>query len=198
MLKFNISTKFVTAFALLLTVMAAMGTIAITKLSAVDAIAAEQRDRWLPAATALGELHAYTSQYRLRQDDMFNATSPGSVTRAQKLLRNARYALEGNLAEYEKFALLPQQKLQVSAIRTAWTNFIKVDDDLQARALNGDAAGVQAFHDSEGLDTFYALEDAISQLSKLTRKRPMKLPQKARQSTIRVAISRSRRSRSAL
>lgn len=161
MLTFNISTKFVTAFALLLTVMAAMGTLAISKLSAVDAIAVEQRDRWLPAAAALGELHAYTSQYRLKQDDLFSATSPEAMTRAQKLLRNARSALEGNLAEYEKFALLPQQKIQVDAIRNAWTNLTKIDDDLQKRALNGETARVQAIHESDGLDTFYAVEDAI-------------------------------------
>ena len=81
MFNFNISAKFIAAFALLLAVMGGMGLFAITKIGEVNAIAAEQRDRWMPAAATLGDIHAYTSQYRLKQDEMFGAPSAGAMAR---------------------------------------------------------------------------------------------------------------------
>ncbi len=161
MFKFNISAKFIAAFALLLAVMAGMGLFAIAKIGEVNAIAAEQRDRWIPAAATLGDIHAFTSQYRMKQDDMFDATSPEGTARGQKMLRNARNAIEGGLADYEKLAGSPEQKVALAAIREAWGIAIQQDEQMQGMAMAGDSTGAQAIHDAEALDTFYAVEDAI-------------------------------------
>ncbi|CAH0495635.1 methyl-accepting chemotaxis protein [Novosphingobium sp. CECT 9465] len=161
MFKFNISAKFIAAFALLLAVMGGMGLFAIIKIGEVNAIAAEQRDRWMPAAATLGDIHAYTSQYRLKQDEMFDAPSPEAVARSQKLLKNARVAIDGGLSDYEKLASTPEQKTALGAIREAWNTSIGQDDQMQSLALAGDSSAAQAIHNSEALDTFYALEDAI-------------------------------------
>jgi methyl-accepting chemotaxis protein len=161
MLKFNITAKFIAAFALLLAATAAMGLFAIAKLGEVNAIAAEQRTVWLPGAETLGDIHAYTSQYRLKQDEMFSAPSPDAVARSQKLLRNARNAIDGGLADYEKLVVSPEQKSAVAAMKQAWAAMLTQDETLQSMALAGDGAGAQAIHESEGLDTFYALEDTI-------------------------------------
>ena len=161
MFKFNISAKFIAAFALLLAVMGGMGLFAISKIGEVNAIAAEQRDRWIPAAATLGDIHAFTSQYRLKQDEMFNAGSPGGMERGQKMLKNARQAIEGGLADYEKLAITNEQKAALAAIREAWGTALQQDEQMQSMALAGDAAGAQTMHDAEGLDTFYTLEDAI-------------------------------------
>jgi methyl-accepting chemotaxis protein len=161
MFKFNISAKFIAAFALLLAVMGGMGLFAISKIGEVNTIAAEQRDRWIPAAGTLGDIHAYTSQYRLKQDEMFDATTPESAARGQKMLKNARIVIDGGLAEYEKLSVTPEQKAALTAIREAWGTAIQQDDQMQALALAGNGPAAQAMHDSEALDSFYALEDAI-------------------------------------
>jgi len=161
MFKFNISAKFIAAFALLLAVMGGMGLFAIAKIGQVNAIAAEQRDRWIPAAATLGDIHAYTSQYRLKQDEMFDAPSSEASARSQKLLKNARAVIDDGLGEYEKLTITPEQKAALIAIRDAWGNSIQQDDQMQGLALAGDSAGAQGIHNSEALDTFYALEDAI-------------------------------------
>ncbi len=161
MLKFNISAKIVAAFAILLTVMAAIGILAITRTGEVNAIAAEQRDRWIPAAEALGDIHAYTSQYRLKQEETFNASSPEAMGRGEKLLRNARNAIDGSLGDYARLAAVPEQKAALNAIREAWGSYTRLDEAMQQLALGGDRVGAQAMHDAEGLDTFYALEDTI-------------------------------------
>ena len=161
MFKFNISAKFIAAFALLLAVMGGMGLFAISKIGEVNAIAAEQRDRWIPAAGTLGDIHAYTSQYRLKQDDMFDATTPEGTARGQKMLKNARMVIDGGLADYEKLTITAEQKAAVTAIRDAWAAVIQQDDQMQGLALAGNSAGAQAIHDSDALESLYALEDAI-------------------------------------
>ncbi|MFN3457436.1 MAG: methyl-accepting chemotaxis protein [Novosphingobium sp.] len=160
MLKFNITTKFVVAFTLLLAATAAMGLSAIGKIGEVNAIAAEQRDVWIPGSETLGDIHAYTSQYRLKQDEMFSATTPDAMARSQKILRNARNAIDSSIADYEKLTRTPEQKSAVATVKEAWSALLTQDETLQNMALSGNSTGAQALHGAEGLDLFYALEDA--------------------------------------
>ena len=170
MLKFNISAKFFGAFSLMLAVMAGMGLFATARIGEVSAVAADQRDRWMPAAGALGDIHAFTSQYRLKQDEMYSAGSPAAMERSQKMLRNARAAIESSFADFEKLATSPEQKTALSAMRAAWETVIQQDERMQQLALAGDGAGAQAMHDSEALDTFYTLEDTILTAIDVNRK----------------------------
>ncbi|MBA4355119.1 MAG: methyl-accepting chemotaxis protein, partial [Novosphingobium sp.] len=170
MFKFNISAKFIAAFALLLAVMGGMGMFALSKIGEVNAIAAEQRDRWMPAAATLGDLHAYTSQFRLKQDEMFSAPSQEAMARSQKLLRNARVAIDGGLGDYRKLATTPEQQAALAEIQAAWATFVNQDEQMQGLALAGNADGAQAIHDNEGLDTFYALEDTVLAAIEINKK----------------------------
>ncbi len=161
MFSFNITKKFITAFAVLLAAMAGMGLFAISKIGEVNAIAAEQRDIWIPSAEKLGDIHAFTSQYRLKQDEMISAGTPEAVARGQKLLKNARSAIDAEIAEFEKLAITPDQKTGTATLKQAWATFLAQDERMQAMAVGGDTQGAQAMHDGEGIDTFYALEDTI-------------------------------------
>jgi methyl-accepting chemotaxis protein len=161
MFSFNITKKFIAAFAVLLAAMAGMGLFAISKIGEVNAIAAEQRDVWIPSAEKLGDIHAFTSQYRLRQGEMFSAATPEAVARGQKLLKNARSAIDAEIAEFEKLAITPDQKTGTTAMKQAWATFVAQDESMQAMAMGGNTQGAQAMRDAEGIDTFYALEDSI-------------------------------------
>lgn len=161
MFSFNITKKFIAAFAVLLAAMAGMGLFAISKIGEVNAIAAEQRDVWIPSAEKLGDIHAFTSQYRLRQGEMFSAATPEAVARGQKLLKNARSAIDAEIAEFEKLAITPDQKTGTAALKQAWTTFVAQDESMQAMAMGGNTQSAQAMHAAEGIDTFYALEDTI-------------------------------------
>jgi len=73
----GISAKFLAAFAVLLAVMAAMGSFAVVKLGEVNAISTELRERWLPGSQALGDVHAFVSQYRIKQSVHVGASAEG-------------------------------------------------------------------------------------------------------------------------
>lgn len=170
MLKCNISTRFMVAFALLLAATAAMGLFATSRIGQVNAVAAEQRDVWIPSSEALGDIHAFTSQYRLKQGEVLSAKSSGAMARQQKLLRNARIAIDGGIADYAKLARTPQQKQSVDAVQQAWSSMLGQDENLQRMAIAGDVPGAKAMHDAEGLDLFYSLEDAILSAIEVNKK----------------------------
>jgi hypothetical protein len=85
---------------LLLAVMAAMGTFAVVQIGQVDVLSDELRSRWLPASQSLGEIHAYLSQYRIKQGDLIDARASAPKTRA----RNAQAVIDGLLDDYAKHA----------------------------------------------------------------------------------------------
>ena len=64
MIRFNISAKLLTAFSLLLAIMALTGVVTMQKMGESEALSGELRDRWLPAAQALGDIHAYLASSR--------------------------------------------------------------------------------------------------------------------------------------
>ena len=60
----SIRLKVIAAFGIVLLVTSALGVLALQRLAAVNAAAAEIRDNWLPSTGYLGNLAAETERYR--------------------------------------------------------------------------------------------------------------------------------------
>ncbi|WP_408589720.1 methyl-accepting chemotaxis protein [Novosphingobium sp.] len=155
-MRFNISAKILAAFSLLLAVVAATGLVSIEKIGEVNALSAEMRTRWLPSAQALGDIHAYLSQYRIKQVDLVAAPSP----RTEKLVRNAQAVIDGLLGDYAKHAESPQQKQSLGQLKQSWTAYTSRNEELTRLAQAHDA-NAKAMLDGEALDQFYAMEDTV-------------------------------------
>ena len=97
--KFGISIKMLSAFAVLLLILAAVGYVAIVKISAVNDLSKEMRSRWLPATQLLGEIHAYTSQYRMQQSALVSSETQADKEKFEKLLRNGGPAISSAIDE---------------------------------------------------------------------------------------------------
>ncbi|WP_353227659.1 methyl-accepting chemotaxis protein [Novosphingobium sp.] len=155
MVRFNISAKLLTAFSLLLAIMAVMGLFAVQKMGEVDALSGELRSRWLPAAQSLGDIHAYLSQYRIKQGDLVETPSD----RTEKLVRNAELVINGLLDDYGKHAD-DKQKTALDQLRAGWTAYTAQNTTMAAAARHGDPAARAQFQ-GPGLDQFYAMEDSV-------------------------------------
>ena len=84
-MRIGIPAKFLASFTILLAVTAAMGTFAVIKIGEVNALSAEMRDRWLPASQAIGDVHAFVSQYRIKQSAHMAASEPAKKARQGKI-----------------------------------------------------------------------------------------------------------------
>lgn len=159
MIRFNISAKFVTAFALLLAVMTAMGLFAVAKIGEVNTLSTELRSRWLPSAQSLGDVHSYIAQYRIKQNDMVDAPGP----RSEKLVHNAQAVIDGLLGDYEKTAQSSEQKTALAQLKTGWAAYTAQSEQLLQLA-HSDRAAATGLLNGEALDAFYGLEDTILQM----------------------------------
>ena len=163
--KFGISAKLLSAFVILLTVMAGMGTFAVMKIGEVNALSLEMRSRWLPASQTIGDIHTYVSQYRIKQSDNIDAPSP----RTGKLLKNAKLAIDGLLADYGKLIATDEQKAAYAKLTSDWQAYVTDNAHLDTLAEAHDPAAKSLFQ-GELQDHFYTLEDNVLQLIDLNTK----------------------------
>jgi len=168
-LRIGISSKFLAAFSTLLVVMAAMGTFAVIKIGEVNSLSAQLRDRWLPASQAVGDIHAFVSQYRIKQSAHIAASEPAKKTRNGKLIRAAQAAIGEKLDEYEKLLATPEQKAAFAKLKTDWDAYTTQNAALLTLS-EGDGVAAKADFESNSLSAFYTVEDDILALIDLNSK----------------------------
>lgn len=176
--RFGISAKLLSAFAALLTIMAGIGTFAVIKIGEVNELSTEMRSRWLPASQIIGDVHAYTSQYRIKQSEHVTALTPEDKARTEKLIRNAEAAIGGMLNDYEPLLATDEQKTLFAQLKTEWTGYTQKNTTLMAQSTANDPAATDMLN-GELLDGFYTVEDQILQLIDLNAKGAEALSQKS-------------------
>ena len=166
MLRRRISTRFILAFALLLITTAGLGGFAVSRIAAVNALSAELRTRWLPGAQALGEVHAFLSQYRIKEAERIEA-APEAQERTTKLVRRARKVVDEAIGDYRKTIATPEQQAAFDAFDANWQAYLATSDAILA---NPDHAAARAAFDTTSLDQFFAAEDSVVSLVDISAK----------------------------
>jgi len=165
----GISARFLASFTILLLVMAAMGSFAVVKLGAVNAIATELRERWLPGSQALGDVHAFVSQYRIKQSAHVSAGNEAMKARQAKLMRAAQTAIDTRLDDAAKLSQRPEEKAAFDKLKADWQTYLGQNNQLLALS-NSDPAAAKAMFDGDSLTAFYAVEDDLLALIDLNTK----------------------------
>ena len=165
-LRIGISAKFLAAFAILLAVMVAMGLFAVAKIGEVNGLSAQLRDRWLPASQALGDVHAFASQYRIKQSAHVSASTPAQKTRQGKLIRAAQSAIDERLDDYEKLLATPEQKTAFAKLKQDWGAYTTQNTTL----IGLPDTEAKALFEGDSLSSFYTVEDDILALIDLNTK----------------------------
>ena len=169
MRRLKIAHRLVFAFSLLLAIMAGMGLFAIQQIGQVNALTSELTKEALPASQALGDLHAFASQYRIHQSDTLKAAGTPAWERQTKVLRNAGAVIEQVLGDYAKHIRNPKQVEALGLAREGWEAYVAQNDTILGLAQS-DPAAAQELFEGEGLDSFYSLEDHLLALVELNTK----------------------------
>src|SRR3546814_136840 len=163
MKKLSISAKMIMAFAGLLAMIAGIGAFAVFKIGEVNDLSAQMRTRWLPATQLIGDLHAYTSQYRIAQSGLVLAVDPGSRRKAEIQLKNASTAISGLLNDYKRHVVTPEQKALYDNLVTSWGDYGKLTDQMVSLSNDEDPAGATDLSKGGGLRKFYIVADDRSE-----------------------------------
>ncbi|AIT78875.1 methyl-accepting chemotaxis protein [Novosphingobium pentaromativorans] len=161
--RLRISHRLILAFGLLLAIMGAMGAFALKQIGEVNALTEELNENALPASRALGDLHAYVSQYRIHQEDTVKAAGTPTWERQVKVLRNSGAVIDEVLADYAKHVKRPETLQSLKGVRESWQAYVQQNDAILNLAQGDKPAAVDMF-DGEGLDAFYAIEDQLLNL----------------------------------
>ncbi|WP_241127157.1 methyl-accepting chemotaxis protein [Novosphingobium terrae] len=164
--RFGISTRLLTAFAILLVAMAGFGIFSVMKIGEVNALSLDMRTRWLPATQEVGQIHAFISQYRIRQSEMI-AAPVKDKPRAAKLVRNAGMAIDGLMIHYEKLIDTPQQHDAFHHVYHNWLAYKALNEKmlaLDARHGDQDDTAVRDLFEGDVQQSFYTVEDSIMAL----------------------------------
>jgi methyl-accepting chemotaxis protein len=184
--RFGISTRLLGAFAILLVAMAGFGAFSVMKIGEVNALSMEMRTRWLPATQEVGQIHAYISQYRIRQSEMI-AAPVKDKPRAAKLVRNAGMAIDGLMVHYEKLINTPEQHDAFHKVFFNWRSYKALNEKmlaLDARHGDQDDTAVRDLFEGDVQQSFYAVEDSIMALVDVNTGAPTRsLPNRARSMT---------------
>jgi methyl-accepting chemotaxis protein len=165
----SISAKMSAAFVTLLAIMAGIGFFAVVKIGEVNTLSAEMRSRWLPASQLIGDVHAYTSQYRIQQSVHVAATDLAQKQKAGKLMHTAEQAIAGMLNDYKPLLATKEQKALFNDLQTQWTQYTALTGRMTALSESNDSAAKDIF-EGEALDGFYSIEDSILQLIDMNTK----------------------------
>ncbi len=149
--------------------MGAIGAFSLTKIGAVNDVAMEMRDRALPASQTIGDIHAYTSQLRIKQRDHLEATAPERKAKQEKLIRNARNAINDLMSKYEPLLSSDEQRAAFGKLKTDWAAYITQTDRMLNLSNANDPAALDMYN-AEALEGFYTVEDDILQLTDLNSK----------------------------
>lgn len=169
MKRLKISHRLIFAFSLLLAIMAGMGVFAVGQIGEVNSLTSELTSDSLPAAQALGDLHAYASQYRIHQDDALKAAGTPAWERQNKVLRNSGTVIDQVLADYGKHIHQPAQVAALSQVRDDWKAYVQQNDSI-LKLAETDAPAARQMFEGEGLDSFYGMEDHVLSLIDLNTK----------------------------
>ncbi|MCJ2177829.1 methyl-accepting chemotaxis protein [Novosphingobium album (ex Hu et al. 2023)] len=169
MTRLKIAHRLVLAFSLLLAIVAGLGVFAIRQIGEVNALTSELTTDSLPAAQALGDLHAYASQYRIHQDDTLKAAGTPAWDRQNKVLRNSGAVIDQVLEDYGSHIHKKEQLAALDQVRQDWKAYVAQNDTILNIAQT-DTAAARDMYEGEGLDGFYNMEDHLLTLVDLNSK----------------------------
>lgn len=165
----GIAGKMLAVFAIFLLMIAGTGSFAVVKIGEVNSLSSEMRSRWLPATQLLGDLHAYTSQYRIAQSELLVAKDDSAKYQTKIQLKNQRAAISGVLKDYLPLIQSPDQRVQFNNLMQNWNHYSDLSDHMQAMVDTNDP-GDSGLFDGAALENFYSIEDNILQLIDLNVK----------------------------
>jgi len=158
------------AFTIMLAVIAGLGLTSLDRVGAVNDLNSQMRQRWLPASQRIGDLHSFTSQYRIAQSALVLADNDKERRLAGRQIKNGRGTIEKLIKTYKDLAHEKEQQAAVKAVAEAWAAYDQQTDLIINAASTGDQAGAVALFKGDGLQLFYSLEDSILALVDLNEK----------------------------
>ena len=159
---FRISHKIFIAFAAVLCCTAALGWIAVERLRAVNAAAAEIRDHWLPTTRGLGEVAYQIQRFRSIEGAYLIAVG-GARDEEAKTLDKIRERLDRDLAAQRALTHSQDEDEALADLAKALGDYYRLDQKLVSLARNGGESAAGDLFRGEMRGSIHVVQDRLSQ-----------------------------------
>jgi methyl-accepting chemotaxis protein len=149
----SIRTKVTAAFALVLAATVGLGIVAIDRLAALNATAAEIRDNWLPSTRDIGMLAALSERYRLIEALAVMADEDGRKA-MEKALGDTLTARDKVWQSYQSSITPGEEKKLADAIAADWLAYVAQSRQVTELAAKNEKDKALAIFRKGGLEIF--------------------------------------------
>jgi methyl-accepting chemotaxis protein len=119
----SIRTKIVIVVSILLAAVAAMGTVALREISAINSNLTEVQAKWLQSAITIGELQAAILRYQTSIRDHLLADDPGTEAQIEMTLQILEQKIKDNFAAYETLKTPADERGIYEEFRKVWESY---------------------------------------------------------------------------
>ncbi len=163
----KLATKLGLAFALVLTLAAAVDVFAIIKLAQVNSASTELSDRWMPAMRVVQDLKAQIARVRTREFQYIISTDPKQMDQYDKVIANDLVDLGKMQDTYVKLIATPEEKALYGDFVAMWERYMAEDAKIRAAVRQGDDAAAKALIRGESNKLIVSLRGQVDKLVKL-------------------------------
>ncbi|GHA80913.1 methyl-accepting chemotaxis protein [Cognatilysobacter bugurensis] len=122
----KIAPKLFVSFGILLALLAGVGIFALQRLSAVNDVAVEIRDNWLPSVRATAEINGMTGDYRVQEFRHGLAVTNEDMDVAEGRMEEFEAKIKETRAEYEKLISSPEEQRLYNAFSKVHAEYMQV------------------------------------------------------------------------
>ena len=158
--RITIRTKVIVGFILVICCTAGLGGFAIQRLAAVNAVAAEIRENWMPSIRYLGEMGQYMERLRGLEATFALVTDPARLDAQHRLSDEADAAAARALKAYAPLVTPGTERKLADEVNRLWAQYRELGAKYSAMSASGDA-GAHALFMGEIRTVFLRLRNML-------------------------------------
>ena len=157
----RIRTKIILAFTILLAMTTGLGIFSISRLSDVNAVAAEIRNDWLPSIQNLGSVGIQGERYRTAYAAMLLAENDEQRAQAEKRVTEALSHYHAAWAAYDRLVDPGEERRLADSIARNWEQYVSIADSMIKAIKGGDRSSALALYNGGLLDAVAKYRQAL-------------------------------------
>ncbi len=158
----SISRRVIAAFASILVVVFALGSVSIEKLGAINESAADIRSNWLVATRALGDYQFHTMRFRQLEAAAVVAETPEQRAKEIASLNAVAADVQKAWGAYEATVTPGEERALADQIKAGWQAYLGLHQALLASLAAGDTKAAYASNIGEMRTSFNAWRGVLS------------------------------------
>ncbi|MRX09051.1 methyl-accepting chemotaxis protein [Pseudoduganella sp. FT25W] len=163
----KLATKLGLAFALVLTLAAAVAIFAIIKLAQVNGASTELSSRWMPAMRVVQDLKSQIARVRTREFQYIISNDAAQMDQYDKVIANDLVELGKMQDTYAKLISTPEEKALYADFQSMWERYMVEDGKIRAASRRNDDEAAKQLIRGESNKLIVALRGQVDKLVKL-------------------------------